>query len=517
MLQQQRSHRRIVGNGSLAALAIVPLVLALVTSPRATVARASTQLSPPVIAEGVAQMPAVPVGWRVVTNMAKPAGEAPLAERSLGFLLPDQNPVDVTTRDGGSTRLDPGQALFVGQGDVHRRASTGPLPVPYYALELVVAADLRADYSIGSGTLLYAGPTFTAPPGQQQLTLSRFALGTGERLELSELAAPVLALVTNGEAVIGPVGAAARTLQAGQAQSFSAPFSLTATGGPATVVTAVIGSPSGRAPATTGRIAVTLHACPDGMTLATLATAACPVVGDVADLQIFILGTGANRRTLADATVRNGTWTWSKLPFGDYLLQATALAPGYDRYYVPGLENLNLSQDVPAGMSPNGGYVAPLSSASSSVALDLYALRSGPVAPPSGALVTLGLFLSACPPGVVAAPDMTRSGCTPIDPIAAGFGVRLTGSALSGALTLNDTVPGDAGARVWEGLPLGAYTIAVTLPPGYDGYALRSYRSGFPVTLLADRTGYTFTLSDNLFDPSDNLRRVNIEAYLLTS
>ena len=127
------------------------------------------------------------------------------------------------------------------------------------------------------------------------------------------------------------------------------------------------------------------------------------------------------------------------------------------------------------------------------------------------------MWVWACPPGVVAAPDMTNAGCAIVDPLASGLGLSITGPALASPLSMADTVPADAGARAWEGVPYGDYTLTATLPAGYDGYAVRSQRSDFPVRLLSGGTGYAFTISANLFDPSEDYHRVNIDVYLLRS
>lgn len=514
MIQRwSRRSRAAIGRLSLLLVAVGISAL-LVPAPGIRAVHTAAQPGPTVIAQGVAPLPTVPIAWRVVTPLARPVVEAPLAERSLGFLLADEDPVEVSFGGSGVDRLDPGEARLVAQGEIHQRASTGPFPVPYYALELVVEADLRVPYSLGSAPLRYAGPAFSAPPGRQDLVLFRYALAAGERLRLTDLAAPALAVVTGGEVEIGPVGAATRTLVAGEAGSFAYPFWLTALGGPATVVVALIRPATiPPPPAATGSISLTPYACPIGMRPETLDPGACSPAPDVMDLQTFVLSSGANRRTLADATVSNGVFTWEGLPFGEYVIQATELAPGYDRYLIPGLGGLNAGTAPPERgytVSPNEGHLLPLGPAAPRPDLAVFAFRAATTPGPA----SLGLFLHACPPGV-AAPDLRPAGCTPIDPLAVGFDVRLDADELPRPLTLADAVPADAGGYRWAGLPYANYIVSVTLPPGYDGYALRSYRPDFPVTLLPDRTGYAFTLRDGLFAPGA-LRRVNIDAYLLT-
>ena len=58
-----------------------------------------------VIAQGVATMPRVEVGWRVVGMEAQPLADAPIAERSLGFVLADDGAVLVEDHATGTRTL----------------------------------------------------------------------------------------------------------------------------------------------------------------------------------------------------------------------------------------------------------------------------------------------------------------------------------------------------------------------------------------------------------------------------
>ena len=114
-----------------------------------------------VIAQGVATMPRVEVGWRVVGMEARPRDAAPVAGRSLGFVLAEDDAVLVEDQTTGTrTLLNPGEAH---QGARQRRSSLDDDPAEYIALELVVAADLENQATIGDGDLLFAGDPFAAP------------------------------------------------------------------------------------------------------------------------------------------------------------------------------------------------------------------------------------------------------------------------------------------------------------------------------------------------------------------
>jgi hypothetical protein len=67
-----------------------------------------------VIAQGVAELPNIPVIWRVAKLDAQPAENAADFERVLGFALADRAAVLVTDNaTGNENRLAPGEALFV--------------------------------------------------------------------------------------------------------------------------------------------------------------------------------------------------------------------------------------------------------------------------------------------------------------------------------------------------------------------------------------------------------------------
>lgn len=506
-----------------------------------------------VIAQGVAAMPADSVVWRAVRGLAPPAAEAPLVELSLGFLLAEGGPVLASGEgEGDQTRLAPGEALLVSAGARQRWASTGPEAADYYGLELV---DAVADAGgADAAEVVASGDPFAAPPGRRDLDLVRDVVAPGETSRLAGSDAPALLLVPAGTVRVEAADNPTRTLTAGDGAVLSGALTVTATGiGAARFVAAVIGPAVNAAPdavtatdaapaagvdlppppmaegggadaegnpppqTDVGAIAVTLSACPLGMRPETFVAAACAPAADVVDLQVFVRDGGTNFRTLADATEEDDAFVWSGLPVADYLLRTSGFAPGYDRFLVPGLDGIPTPPELGYSADSFGGYLIPLAAEPSPVRLVVFAFREPPGTPLASESATLGLFLNTCAPGVVAVPDMTGADCTRIDLLASGFDVVVSGDGLATPLTLATSELADAAGRVWERVPLGAYTVTATLPPGIDGYALRPGRAGFELTLLADGTGYAFTLTENLFDPGDDVRRVNIEAYLLTS
>jgi hypothetical protein len=134
---------------------------------------------------------------------------------------------------------------------------------------------------------------------------------------------------------------------------------------------------------------------------------------------------------------------------------------------------------------------------------------------PATGAADLGVWVLVCPPGVTAQPDMSGRGCQYVDPLTSGLGLTITSPALSGPLTLGNSGPGDAGARVWSAIPFSTYTLTATLPRGAVGYAVRPATSGFQINLLPVGSGYSFTIDGTLFDPRSDYWRANFEVFLL--
>ncbi len=507
---------------------VLALLLALASVPIGGTTAAQERDGPAtgraqVIAQGVAQLPSVPVAWRAIAADAAPPAEAPVAERSLGFVVGDVAPFVITSEsDGSQQRLASGEGAFVAQGTRQQRTGLPEQPVGYYGLELVVAPDVSAGYSLGSAVLLGTSDPFAAPPGRRDLDLTRDILAPGERGVVPDFGAPALILVTDGAVRVQSDTGATQTIRTDEAASLSGELTLTAGDEGATLLTATIGPevtnnlpvapPPPPVVVETGTIAVTPYTCPAGMRPQTLNAAECSPAPEAMALQTFVLGSGDNYRSLADASFENGAYVWAGLPFGDYLVQATVLLDGYDRYFIPGLDGINSPPAAGYTTGPNEGYVAPLNGSQALYRLDVYAFPRQVSAEPT---TSLSLTVNACAPGIVAMPDMRQADCGLVDPFAMGFDLRLAGDLIAEPLTLADSRPNGAGGWTWDGLPNGSYTISATLPPGYDGYALRSYLEALVVTPLPDFTGYSFAINQNLFAPGETDRSATIEAYLL--
>lgn len=255
------------------ALAIGPVLGQLAEAPTAIPQSAS------VVAQGVAKLPANDLAWRI-TRAATPPAAAQQARSLPGFLLADQGTLLVTnTRGNAKQRLSPGEAVFAPSGAQLQETSLSGAELSYYRIDLVPPAEAA---NPGNDEMVFVGKPFASPGGERDLDLARAVLDQDEVIELALSAqpAPSLLLVTSG--VVGLVPASNPSaepvqLPAGQAAALGGDVIATASGGPATIVLAVIGpeataSAAQEAPPTptatpvpqVGSLTVLAIACPAG-------------------------------------------------------------------------------------------------------------------------------------------------------------------------------------------------------------------------------------------------------------
>ncbi|MGH2531114.1 MAG: hypothetical protein ACRDJW_02295 [Thermomicrobiales bacterium] len=127
------------------------------------------------IAAGADLMPQVPVCWRLVSYVAKPAGQAPALARTLNFLMPTSaSTIRVRNDTTGEESLlvtHVVTAAFGAQNDVQTRYAERAEPAPYVAWELVIAELAEDPATIGDATLIDLTDPFTAPQGTQEMEL----------------------------------------------------------------------------------------------------------------------------------------------------------------------------------------------------------------------------------------------------------------------------------------------------------------------------------------------------------
>ena len=122
------------------------------------------------------------------------------------------------------------------------------------------------------------------------------------------------------------------------------------------------------APAATRRVdeeradRIQIYTCPPGMDAQTVAAAVCAPTSD--DVDVTLSGENLTTPlTLADATPGAGTFTWSGLPYGDYIIAETTMPAGSTTYI---LSAANTSGD------PGTGYRVTLDEATPELSARIY-------------------------------------------------------------------------------------------------------------------------------------------------
>jgi hypothetical protein len=322
-----------------------------------------------VIAQGVVALPEGDAVWRTVRTRAPLPRDAPFEERPLGFVLASSGPLLLVDQESArQVRLGTGEAAIVPAGTVQRRSSLGAQPVSYLSIELV---GVDAPAPPVDATVLQPGQSFPAPAGLHDLDLLSAPLVAGEAFTILDSGATNVVLITDGAANVGSPGGEAVVLLAGEAISFSGELQVSgaAEGGgavqevsfvvgmigpevpppagvaetpaaPTTVpqtpaaTTATTETPAEGTPVATvgeGSITVQVYTCPPGMTAETVAAAACAPT--VEDFDIIISGETLNTPlTLGNSTADGRSFTWSGLPYGDYLIAEAVLPAGATTY-----------------------------------------------------------------------------------------------------------------------------------------------------------------------------------------
>ncbi len=489
---------------------ITLLMLALAVAPGGTRAiRSLAQQGSParghaqVVAQGVVSLPDASSVWRVAYQQAGAVDAAQAEKRPLGFVLADQGPIILSQPDG-PTFLDPGEAALVRPDVEQRRATLGQRPVGYYAIDMVPAGD-AAD--IGEGVAVFASSPFDPPSGNEphDLNLVRDVVKTDEKSTLPGGDGPTLVLATTGSLSIESGDGAAAPLKVGEAAVFDGEITVRGVGAAdAVFVAALIGQAvtDGLAAATPiaspvaspvassgdGVIAVSVFRCPADSSPQDFNPDACEPNREAVNLQIAILGSGANQRSADDAELAAATLTWSDLADGEYLLSATDFADGVNRFFIPGLEGLNSSPEAGYTTGPNEGYRVPLTAQSSRYTLDAYAFAGDePNATPVAGSGSVAYQVYTCPPGVT----LDTASATACPEITNDAVVALSADRLATPLREKDTNQDDANRPAWTNLAPDTYIFSHAPAAGYTTYAIPESST---VTVLPDGSGYSITL-----------------------
>jgi hypothetical protein len=359
-----------------------------------------------VIAQGVVALPEGDAVWRTVRTRALLPQDALFEERPLEFVLASSGPLLLVDQPSGEQiRLGTGEAAIVPAGTVQRRSSLGAQPVSYLSIELV---GVDAAPPAPDATVLQPGEPFPAPARLHDLDLLSASLVAGEAFTIPDSGGTNVVLITDGAANVGRPGGDAVVLLAGEAASFSGelqvsgasddggevqnvsfvvamigpevppPAGIAETSSPPTATgetpappteigetpeqsaeTAATGT---RAATGQGAITVQVYSCPPGMTAESVAAAACAPT--VEDFDIIISGEPLQAPlTLGDATAGQSSFTWSGLPYGDYLIAEAVLPAGATTYV---LSARDTSGD------PETGYRVTLDAANPQLAVRIY-------------------------------------------------------------------------------------------------------------------------------------------------
>ena len=131
-------------------------------------------------------------------------------------------------------------------------------------------------------------------------------------------------------------------------------------------------------PSTGGAVSLRFFACGGGVMPGEVARASCSPTDRIPDLQVFVIGSGANQRGIGEAVQEDGAFTWAGLPDGEYVLNARSLPEGFDRFYVAALDGLNSPPRDGYTVGPNEGYLIAVGEATSRQwTINVYLIRDG--------------------------------------------------------------------------------------------------------------------------------------------
>jgi len=220
-------------------LLVLALLLPLGSTLRRVIAQEDSPNTPSparvgqaVIAQGVAEMPAPQIAWRVVADTADQPGSAEYEGRALGFAVAVDDAILVSNRNTGQqVLLAPGEASFVPAGSDEKRESMGSSSTRLIRIALV-AAEQAGD--AGGDQMILAGAPFDAPTGKRDVSLVaerglctlHDSGRTITRTAGDSNGLPILVVVTDGQLEVVPRGAEPLTLNAGEAIQVPPPVTL---------------------------------------------------------------------------------------------------------------------------------------------------------------------------------------------------------------------------------------------------------------------------------------------------
>lgn len=173
-----------------------------------------------VIAQGLTELPADRVLWRVVERKADPRADAEAVRGEMGFIVSAE---DTLVVDGaqGRVRLPEGEAVFTGGGSLEV-ASLGEEAVDYLRFELVP----RGTANPRGVEISFKSREFRAPAGERDIDLVADVLAQDDELPIADSDAPTLVYVTAGEIEIQRTGKEPIVLSAGDGEMVDGAFTV---------------------------------------------------------------------------------------------------------------------------------------------------------------------------------------------------------------------------------------------------------------------------------------------------
>ncbi len=193
-----------------------------------------------VVAQGVVEVGADDVKWRIADRTALPPANAQSVVSDLGFVVVDSGVMLVEDLDSGEQqRLAAGEVMLSVGGAEQARVALGSDRVTYRDLALV---DGGSDSNL-DGAVIYESERFAGPGARLDLDLLQDVLAPGGAMELPGGSLPGLLLIANGGADVTTESGDVLSLGAGEAISLSGPLLVTGTESGATV-TAIYAGPT---------------------------------------------------------------------------------------------------------------------------------------------------------------------------------------------------------------------------------------------------------------------------------
>lgn len=192
-----------------------------------------------VVAQGVVDIRAEDVKWRIADRTALPPANAESVVSDLGFVTVDSGVMLVEDVESGQQqRLAAGEGMLYAGGLVQARVALGSDRVTYRELALL---DGGSEDAL-DGAVIYESEPFSGPGARLDLDLIQDVLVPGAVMDIPGGSMPTLLLIASGGADVTTESGDVLSLGSGEAASLSGPLIVTGTESGA-VVTAVYAGP----------------------------------------------------------------------------------------------------------------------------------------------------------------------------------------------------------------------------------------------------------------------------------